>query len=541
MDSVNLWEISNYNYYNSLNEFLLENDLTNFEVKDFFTPGERVTNSLENKFLNENKRLIYTDLKHPICINQTGTIYINSIYYEENKKRINETTKNTILRSDKQKFTINSNIFDNDFFTKLIESKTGSTIYFNNVDLSNHQIEKLEDSYINAFIIDEIENVKKISSSNVIDLYTMLDIKKNTNFNLDITSISDMQIPNFKHILNGSFLNFVNIDSNSLNKLLDIIRYIDFINKKVVIKINVTKDIKNQFLSSISKLELNNIDIVVSYLKKDYSLKEFIKENNKIANILNNIITFKMTPFEKYVAICNYIKKENYSNLENLFLTLIDEAKIENIEYTLKLDNTYDYFLDDEKIHKYHILNICDKKYNIDGYFVSSLIDNEFNLSKINNKGILQDKVISLFTSFDFNDFCDKINFILNQRLKNNLSCEKNYIFKYYDALDKEKKVYEVSLINTYKSLFNDLMEILKKFDYKIYEQYHSSIFNSEQDYTKFLTEIGNYIVLKNGNIIFEDSILKANLAISESKDDSNLYSDNINDLYNNLLKVSSF
>ena len=35
MNSIKLWDIdSNYIYYNNLNEFLLENDLEWFEVKD---------------------------------------------------------------------------------------------------------------------------------------------------------------------------------------------------------------------------------------------------------------------------------------------------------------------------------------------------------------------------------------------------------------------------------------------------------------------------------------------------------------------------
>ena len=68
MNSIKLWDIdSNYIYYNNLNEFLLENDLEWFEVKDSFKINDKVTSSLEAKCLEDKTPLIYTDINHPIC------------------------------------------------------------------------------------------------------------------------------------------------------------------------------------------------------------------------------------------------------------------------------------------------------------------------------------------------------------------------------------------------------------------------------------------------------------------------------------------
>ena len=57
MNSIKLWDIdSNYIYYNNLNEFLLENDLEWFEVKDSF--------KINDKYIDKKLKICYIKKVH---------------------------------------------------------------------------------------------------------------------------------------------------------------------------------------------------------------------------------------------------------------------------------------------------------------------------------------------------------------------------------------------------------------------------------------------------------------------------------------------
>ena len=240
MNSIKLWDIdSNYIYYNNLNEFLLENDLEWFEVKDSFKINDKVTSSLEAKCLEDKTPLIYTDINHPICTDKYN-IFISPLYYEKNKARINETTKNTILRSKKNIIKIPSLIFDNEFFNKLVINKSKCTLIFDDILLSELQIEKLKSAHISAF-----NGNVKISESHIIGDYSLNNVSDSKILQISIDKMTEVEVSNFKYIKDGTLLNIEFSDYDNLNKL---IKYINYINKKIIIRITI---------DSISKIFIN--------------------------------------------------------------------------------------------------------------------------------------------------------------------------------------------------------------------------------------------------------------------------------------------
>mgnify|MGYP006936115301 FL=1 len=509
MNSIKLWDIdSNYIYYNNLNEFLLENDLEWFEVKDSFKINDKVTSSLEAKCLEDKTPLIYTDINHPICTDKYN-IFINPLYYEKNKARINETTKNTILRSKKNIIKIPSLIFDNEFFNKLVTNKSKCSLIFDDILLSELQIEKLKSAHISAF-----NGNVKISESHIIGDYSLNNVSDSKILQISIDKMTEVEVSNFKYIKDGTLLNIEFSDYDKLNKL---IKYINYINKKIIIRITIDS------ISNALSIE-DKGNIIVNYLNADYTLKDLREMNEKINIIIDDIINSKMSMFEKDIAIYNYVKSLKEHN-DSLFIELLNRV---GIQYIASIDNNLLRL----------IVNITDAKYNINGYFVSDLSFNSC-LNFSNSVSSFDD--LSLVTVLNFADFCDKINCVLNKDLKENLEKERKNDFKYFDVPDKENLIYTTALLNTYKGLCSNLMFVLKKLDYHKYEEYQNVEFNNEEAYIKYLTEIGKYLALKNKGGISKETIDRADSAVLElqnCKYKEVIKEADLNALYSNLLKT---
>lgn len=110
--------------------------------------------------------------------------------------------------------------------------------------------------------------------------------------------MTEVEVSNFKYIKDGTLLNIEFSDYDKLNKL---IKYINYINKKIIIRITIDS------ISNALSIE-DKGNIIVNYLNADYTLKDLREMNEKINIIIDDIINSKMSMFEKYIAIYNYVK-----------------------------------------------------------------------------------------------------------------------------------------------------------------------------------------------------------------------------------------
>ena len=97
--------------------------------------------------------------------------FINSEFYEINKKKIMERQIKVIDNNNNDFLYINSELLLNyEIFKYLIENKNDKTLFFDNLSFSHIKI--LQDNYINAYL-----NNQKISTNSIISCYTEKDIK----------------------------------------------------------------------------------------------------------------------------------------------------------------------------------------------------------------------------------------------------------------------------------------------------------------------------------------------------------------------------
>ena len=296
-------------------------------------------------------------------------------------------------------------------------------------------------------------------------------------------------------------------------------------NFKLLFEIEHRKQLYD-LIEILKKCKDKNINIICDHIK--YPINEYLKENEKLENIVRNIKTSNMSPLEKYFAIYNIVKKykpykENEDNLKqarkikyildneyivcvgysNLLIELLNRVGIEACDYSTSI---YDYKTNKKEGHARTIVNIIDNKYNVNGYYIADPTwDNHLNkydtyiyalrpfcsmqksedcFQLVTSDYILDNK--------DFNEFCIKVNIYLNKRIYNGSN-----------------------LLDSYNSIFYVITKLLEEIDIKKYNELKNYIDipeyeRKEQFYEKFLTEIGHYIVEKSNKEINPNIIAKA-------------------------------
>lgn len=554
-----LWNIknTNYSYYYDIASLIyaikrgeLQYD---FSLKSNYTCGEEITNHIEQKAIEENFNIQYTDKNHPICLGPFES-YIDKDFFEKYKDIIiNEIRQKIIKENPYNIIIINKYILSTELIKQLIKKYSGQKLIFKDTYLTEEQINLLKQNHIYA---DEIINgtKKNISSNMAYNFYSFSDLKKIGNIIVD-SEIKDAEINNFKEMSNLiiTINNTEDYEEEYFKKIVKILNKIEKLETNFTVRIECEKrSLLNKYIHLINH---KNINLFIHNDCYDYPLNEYINEEKLLNSMVKNIKNSKCTPFEKYIAVYDIVKNykpykevedENKHHLSRdiryilkndymvcvgytkLFRELLDKVGIESTIYYTSVDTSYDdgFTLEDKPLnlckHARLLVNLNDKEYGINGFYISDPTwDNDLNIDKYSNMVMPFDymqKSKSLFSLeeldyiFDvhsLNEFNNKINILLNKKIKQNMKKIKK----------NNKKEQQTIILDTYCEIINLIIQTIKNIDFKKYKEINE-IWNIQlykednnekllNNYKYFISYISVYIVNKSNKEINKNTIIK--------------------------------
>lgn len=438
-------------------------------------------------------------------------------------------------------------------------------------------IRTIKDKIHNLIIKNKVKNLerkfkKHTSSKFILDTYTVKELRTNNEF-----QIFD---PNYKKEYKNLILTKTNAiitlgssvyNDNELNffcKLSKTIKKLEKHNRPYNIKIAV-KDYKNLEKSGILNL-IKNINLIIYSDFETYTKEEYKETHEKLNNLIKPIKKSNLSPYEKYLAVYNIVKKikpykdnpdrprESRSlkyilNPENEYIVCVGYAKlleillekvgVSSMSIPVLVDTSYDEGFTMECLetnlvgHQRTIVKIDDTKYGIHGIYIADPTwDNSEKFDLYNNSAMTFDKrkgayrlealgIDDLLLDFhSFKEFNEKINYYLKREIKKS---------------PKEKINQKITL--EYGILYNRIMSLIKKLDYSKYEYFNKKYQNKidkitkkyekmenvslkdiEEIYTEFLTEYANYIIPLSNKEISNDVMFKALLNVKKEIDGFN-------------------
>ena len=559
----NLWETNikdNYQFINTIDEvvkLIKENNLTHFEIKDKFTPGDKITNILDQSALKSQFILRYTDEEHNLAISRKFVNIMNPNFFKQHESEIKQAFIEQAKQYNKRSYSINKEIFSDELLDILID-KEDVILYFEDVELTDEHIKKIQDKFLNAYIRHDGIS-KQISSMYVYYGYTKEFLASKDNILIPFDEFAKNNNLNLRFLKDNAVIDISNAfsdlrsDEEQLTTIRDELIKLDSLNKYFTIKFNVEN--RNTFNKLFQNHKFNNISLVIKNDLYEYDYLEYLAEEEKLNKLVKDIIDKNLSPFEKFIAVYNIVKnikpyRENYDDLSQsrylrfildneyivcvgyakLLVELLNKVGIKSNEYGVQTDISYDegFTISETPVelagHARVIINMDDDKYNIHGLYISDPTwDNEMKKNYFNNALLTFDKMqvnnrmfaynihTPILDIHNFNEYNEQINFLLKRKLDD---LNKNKYKKYNDFKEK--------LYNAYKETANSILKTIKcdlKYDYFL-KKIKQCL--DEQDYIDFYTELGHYLLTRINKNVSEKEIFEANkevLAIMNLQD----------------------
>ncbi len=573
MKECNIWETGYKEFFEFSNDIekliaLIKNGDT-FDIIDKYIPGNKINNPIDSKASENNVIINYTDDVHPLAISKNNFVsnsIISTSFFEKHKDRIISEMKNRLVNVNKGIVYIANYMFSDEIFNYIINSQKENTYYFKDIKLSDDQIKKLKDNFINVFSC--INNkYEMISCEQVVGHYNMNKLKEMKEINIDY-KISERDFENLKYISNDTKINITgfstnnplynnmeanDIENNYYQNCKKIVNRLNDLGKTNMVRVSVGR--RNKFNEIVLADKISNtIDLIISNDYNDYSYKAYIEEEEKLNKFVNNIKHSNLSPFEKYLKVYDIVKnfkpyKENEADknesrylryildneymvcvgYSNLLINLLDKVGISALEYSVGVDSSYNagYTKEDKSVnregHARVLLNMDDDKYNIHGIYIADPTwDNDvkrdnYNYALVTHDSMQESKELFWLNETDlfldvhnFDEFCIKIN-ALGKKI-----CNKEKIVKY-----------DVQVMNTvFGKICNNIMNLLLNIDRKSYDKlsniYMEALKNKdEKTYNEFLTKAGHLIVSRVNKKVPDETLMNA---VMEAKKYDDIY-----------------
>lgn len=576
MKKINLWDSSqsqNFIFFNNTKDYfnyLTENNLSlEFITKESYTPIDDVESAEDKYALENNISLTYTDETHPIAYSKEKT-YINPVFF---KKNIERFKKYAIEEFERQLLQKKNNIIIPDFIftdsliyilTFLKRDKNFIVKEFDKgIKLTDKQRKTLQDNFIELSIEKRFNPKEIISSKYVINYYTLDDLKSNPEIILELPTTKEI-LERLIHVNATSkiILKQSGINKNDDNLYYDNVLYIFNILSKINHPFNIEITVTHRELFKIHNIinkKPSNINLSINNNRYTYSIEEYQKEEAKLDKLVKPIKESNLSPFEKFIAVYNIVKKyKPYKDTDKLdclyqdgrvlkyvldddndymvcegyaklLKVLLDKVNIDAQEVIAHVDITKDEDYDETKDndrcgHDRILVFIDDDKYNIHGYYLSDpTFDNitnydlylnclmTFDRKKESQRNEFLEKEDLLLDFHNFEEFQRKINFYLKRKINEN-----------------RYKTETENIQYAYTTLYITILKLLKDIDYSeysyLFDKYNKDLTNSNLELSKlekiasdFLTEYANYIIpLSNNHINFETILLAASVVKSK-------------------------
>ncbi len=505
MNDLYIYDLKDYKYTNDLNEIL--NVLSKyciFSLKECFEKDKKPSNFHEKAALNFGFEIIYTDDNH-LCtysekLNEFSDVgvYLNKQFFNENR----EIIMKTIIDNMFSKFSvkISKEIFNDEVFEKIFTT-AAENIYLRDLDLTDEQLKRLKKSFKNIYIITN-DKCNKISSLNIVNHYTLKELKNDQIVKVLDLDLNDEEIENLKYISEGSTIKmrselldiydknyYVNLYETTI-KYLSVLRK-ENKNPKLILKID-ENDLFNRYY--LDKFQ-NYSNVYVEFDNEVISLLQYAELNTKL-DVLINDIDSNLSPLETYFVAYDIVKNfkkynENHENkqdarglryiLDNEYMVCVGYSKL--LKILLRKSNIESYRTnadlgvikpDKEKLdyvgHTRVVVHIKDDKYNLDNYYIADPTwDNDLNQDRLNyalktfdtmqmgNEMFFFKDIDSFLDIKSKEEYNEKMNYVLNKKIKyfNEEYCEYSNLTNIYRA---------------FKDQTEEILEVISNLDYNLYE-----------------------------------------------------------------------
>ena len=307
-------------------------------------------------------------------------------------------------------------------------------------------------------------------------------------------------------------------------------------------------------------------NIYIHYLKNDFRVKRFIKEENKLYSMIREIMD--ASPFEKYLFAFRVastfkdfkpypkddtdfgrwgrISRHPYFILHNCYMVCMGYGLLfQDLLYKLGLKSSWITLHSCQSLEEINLKNslhlrnftyIKDSKYGIDGFYFCDVTwdsgkdscglahlamtaeehDNVHGYNGFRSDTVSYYYEEFLYSSLDINEFYAKVNYLLNKMQKTNHS---------YNELFMERTIFLSNIIGLVKPFDNELYTKLSN-EFNNINCYDSFEFNTF--FKKAVEEVGEFITSKNNKPISGETIMKAlkNIIIKTNEYDEEVIDD---------------
>ena len=532
--------------------FIKEKDyyVADIEVKDSYSLNDDATSNLDMIFLEDNLSVKYTDETHPIIIYPYSTfpVVVFPDFFNKYKDLLlkikTEQDIEKIQGKKNARRKVESTIIINEKFNNLvdiidyIDDDCNCLIRIENIKLDDVILKKLRSKKINIEYFDENDKKIIISSKYAILYYTYESLKEYKKIIIDETitarDISNLLLVPDDTIIEWKFSGDSIIKSEDYNSIEKALDYLEKNGKKNTVRIHVPKRVPfsqtNLYLKSYQ-----NPRVIVHNGESDYTLYSYVENDLYLSYLVNDIKNSNLTPYEKYMQVYNLVKnfkpyRDNPDDLDaprslkyivdnkyivcagfaNLLIALLEKVGINAYYYSVEIKET-----GQEKDYSRHarvIVNLTDKKYGIDGYYIA---DPTWDNSLKNN--------FLTHSTITFEESTQE-----NETFKDNLELELFNINSIYEYIERVKKILSKDEYNSiefrYKDFVQKILDIFKELNpsyYKLLQNKHKDLmidmksFNSNFDeniYKAFIFEIGSHILTKTNKIVDRQKVVQASV-----------------------------
>ncbi len=509
-----------------------------------FIPGDNTIGFGEIYCANKQFVLYYTDHDHPITIpndSTNGNPQISIEYYQKYKNEIKKAYFDYFSNSNEINYDIYNYNFSDEILAVLLKKKD-STLYFINVNLSEQQLNQIQNTFIDVYI-----NGKKINSRYVISFYTLDNIKSNNSFMIDSSDIKKCNSNIFNYFNDNSIISINNYEKKDEEEYIEaafsLLEKVDKLDKKLCFKISIK--IRSILEKYINKYNFKNIDLHIINDFYEYSYQEYMEEEELLNSLVEPIKNSDLSPFEKYIAVYNIVKnfkpyKENENNREQarylrhilhndyivcvgyakLLHCLLEKVGIKSNEIGVEVDTSYDDGFNPNNPteqtvkrggHARLVINMEDDKYNIHGlYMADPTWDNNLEKDYLNHALMTFDNVITarrmfffsftnpILTFHSFQEFSRQVNYLLKSEINKRSS-------------NNQKQNITKIILESYKDIATAIIDNIECDERIIYFKDLLKNCHDEDDYTNFFTELGHYLLIRINKPIDSELIMQAN------------------------------
>ncbi|MDO4963589.1 MAG: hypothetical protein Q4E75_05820 [bacterium] len=474
-------------------------------------------------------------------------LIIDKAWYEKNKDLVMNLVRIISKETSKSYLEIaNSCLIDDSVISSLCENtslkevslakriKNGYTLTFEDyVKFKNSNITSVDSFNVDEKLKENFDDIIKYNNSiKLIGDYTYKQIKDPSLSKLYIKNvITDYDLANFKYLDKDKIILIYINNIEYLSKIQNRLQELN-LNNKIIIN---TKN-KNELNSIVFDMDIKADNIFVN--NEDVTFKKYLEYEKLLYSMIEPAKS--LSPFEKYIYAYNitkqfkkYKKSEEeptlsrnlYKILDNeymvcvgfseLFGDLLEKLGINNIKLDVSVDISYDDVIDhskeidledkttDSRGHARRYVYIKDKKYDIDGFYISDPTwDNDLENDYYNHLALTDEEItkhrrynylsISKFELFNISsieEFYQKINFLCDKKEFSNTPSDIIY-----------------DLINTLKILDIKFVRMLEsKYEYIKNTPYHWN-----KNISSLIYDIGNYLISHVNKTISGEKIFEA-------------------------------